>query len=236
MIPLILIAMLGADGGTAAAPLTPEVKTLVDRVQAFYEKTRDFTADFKQDYAYQGSHRTTSSTGKVIFKKPAEMRWDYLTPGKKTFVLKGDVAYAYDPAAATLSKASIATNQLSASVTFLWGKGKLADEFSIARGECPKCQGVLLELTPLKPDPRFQKVKLEVDPKTASVIKSTVIDPDGSQNVISFLDLKTNVGIDSTDGGASVFVLSVPEGTQITDYDKLGPTHWICGGRPSSNR
>ena len=62
--------------------------------------------------------------------------------------------------------------------------GKLADEFSITQKPCPTCAGVLLELDPLKADPRFRLVRLEVDPKTAQVLKSTVIDPDGSQNAI----------------------------------------------------
>ena len=73
--------------------------------------------------------------------------------------------------------------------------------------------GTLLVLNPLKPDPRFQRVLLEVDPKTAQVLKSTVIDPDGSENAISFLNLKTNVGIDE-----KAFKLSPPPGTQVQDF------------------
>jgi outer membrane lipoprotein carrier protein len=218
----------GGKGSSAEAPkpsssaATPkpaamdaEVKSLVDRMQAFYEKTQDFTANFKQDYTYKTFKRTQSSSGKVTFKKPALMRWGYEKPSPKTFVLAGEKVYAHDPEAMTLTKGNIAGNQLSASVTFLWGKGRLADEFSIARVECKKCQGVQLEMTPLKPDPRFQKVILEVDPKTAQVLKSTVIDPDGSENAISFLDMKTNTGVDEKH-----FKLTPPEGTQIVDMSK----------------
>ena len=41
----------------------PDVKALVDRVPAFYEKTNDFTADFKQDYTYKAFKRTQRSSG-----------------------------------------------------------------------------------------------------------------------------------------------------------------------------
>lgn len=204
---------IGAPPAPAAKPMEPAVKALVDRMQAFYEKTQDFTADFQQSYAYAGFKKVQQSSGKVTFRKPALMRWEYAKPSPKTFVLAGDKVYAHDPEAMTLTKASIATNQLSASVTFLWGQGKLADEFSIAKVACEKCTGVLLELTPLKPDPRFRVVRLEVDPVSAQVVKSVVVDPDGSTNSISFGKLTTNAGIDE-----KAFKLSPPEGTQVVDY------------------
>jgi len=215
LLPSIALMLLYADAGAGPDVKPPDVKGLVERMQAFYEKTRDFTAGFRQDYTYKTFKRTQTSIGKVTFKKPAMMRWDYEKPSPKAFVLSADKVYALDPAAMTLTKASVDTNQLSASVTFLWGKGKLADEFDITRGSCETCKGVLLVLNPKKPDPRFKQVRLEVDPKSAEVVKSTVIDPDGSENAISFLDLKTNVGVT-----AEAFQLNPPAGTQIVDLTK----------------
>ncbi len=200
-----------------APAMTPEVKALVDRMQAFYEGTGDFSADFEQRYTYKAFKRTQVSTGTVVFKKPALMRWEYLTPAKKTFVLAGDKVYAYDPEAMLLTRANIATNQLSASVTFLWGQGKLAEEFQIEKTACKACTGTQLTMTPLKPDPRFKQILLEVDPKTAQVLKSTVIDPDGSQNAITFKNMKTNTGV-----SADAFKLDPPEGTQIQDFTGAG--------------
>lgn len=217
-IGLVHDAGVAAPSGSAAPvvkakPMTPEVKELVDRLQAFYEKLSDFTADFRQDYSYKAFKRTTTSTGTVIYKKPGLMRWEYVKPSKKTFVLAGDKVYMHDPEAMLLTVATINTSQLSASVTFLFGQGHLADEFAISPMPCPKCTGTLLQLSPLRPEPRFREVRLEVDPKTAAVLKSTVIDPDGSENAISFLNLKTNVGID-----AGSFKLSPPPGTQVQDF------------------
>lgn len=195
-----------------AKPAAPDVKSLVDRMQSFYEKIQDFTATFTQSYTYKMAKRTQTSTGQVTFKKPGMMRWEYETPDPKTFVLAGDRAYTYDPAAMLLTKAAFDQSQLSASVTFLFGTGKLEKEFSIAKVDCAKCAGTLLELTPLRPDPRFKKVRLEVDPKTAQVLRSIVFDPDGSQNAITFANLKTNVGVSK-----DVFVLNAPAGTQVQD-------------------
>ncbi|MFL5318425.1 MAG: hypothetical protein ACJ790_02125, partial [Myxococcaceae bacterium] len=42
--------------------MAPDVKALVDRMQAFYEKTADFTASFRQDYHYKAFKRTATSS------------------------------------------------------------------------------------------------------------------------------------------------------------------------------
>jgi outer membrane lipoprotein carrier protein len=213
-----------ADAGVTVAPkpvMAPEVKTLVDRMQAFYESTRDFTADFKQDYFYKLSKRTQTSTGTVVFAKPGLMRWEYLKPSLRTFVLAGVKVYMHDPEAKLLTVASLGTSKLSASVTFLFGQGKLADEFAITQKACETCAGTLLQLDPLVPDARFTRILLEVDPKTAQVLKSTVIDPDGSENAIAFLNLKTNVlpGFDGGSGSVDPrFKLTPPPGTQVQDF------------------
>jgi outer membrane lipoprotein carrier protein len=223
-------AVASADAGVVApAPMTAEVKALVERMQSFYEKTQDFSADFKQDYTYKAFKRTVTSTGKVTFRKPALMRWEYEKPSARTFVLAGDRVYAYDPEAKLLTRASIGTNKLSASVTFLWGQGRLADEFAINQGACAKCTGTLLELNPLKPDPRFKRVLLEVDPKTAQVLKSTVIDPDGSENAISFLKLVTNTGVEE-----KAFKLTPPPGTEVKDLMGGPPPAPAAAARPDA--
>jgi outer membrane lipoprotein carrier protein len=214
-LPLLsmVLALVPDAGGVSPAPEpTAEVKAIVERMQGFYEHTQDFTAAFQQNYAYKTFGRTVTSTGTVAFKKPAQMRWDYLTPAKRTFVLSGEKIYAWDPGAQTLTRADLPTSQLSSSVTFLWGKGRLLDEFTIVRLPCTECQGALLVLKPKKHETRFLELRLELDPKTAQVRKTVVVDPDGSENTIVFSDVKTNTGLSK-----ERFVLDVPEGTQVLD-------------------
>jgi outer membrane lipoprotein carrier protein len=211
LFPLLLV-LAASPAPAAGHAMSPEVKALVERMQGFYEKTQEFTADFRQEYVYKTFNRTVVSTGTVAFQKPAKMRWEYLTPSKRTFVLSGERIYTLDPEAQTLTKAALPTSQLSVSVTFLWGKGKLPDEFDISRTECKECLGTLLTLVPKKPDARFREVQLDIDPKTAQVRRSIVIDPDGSRNTITFSSLKTNVALPK-----DTFQLTPPPGTQIID-------------------
>jgi outer membrane lipoprotein carrier protein len=209
---LPILVLFAAPAQPAETGMSADVRGLIDRMQAFYERTHDFTADFRQDYAYKTFGRTVTSTGTVAFQKPAKMRWEYATPSKRTFVLSGDRIYAFDPEAQTLTKAALPTSQLSASVTFLWGRGKLADEFNIRRTDCKECAGPLLTLVPKKPDARFREIRLEIDPKTSQVRRSIVIDPDGSENAITFSNLKTNVGLPK-----ETFQIEPPAGTQLID-------------------
>jgi outer membrane lipoprotein carrier protein len=212
------IMMAVAFGAGQAAD---DTQALVDRVQGFYEKTTDFTAEFKQDYTYKAFKRTTTSTGKLIYKRAPDgpqMRWDYEKPDPKTFLLASEKVALLDPQALTLTISPMSTDKLSASITFLWGKGKLASEFNIVKKPCEKCTGTLLEMTPLHPDARFKQVRLEVDPKSAMVLKSTVVDPDGSENAISFTKLETNKGLED-----AAFKLKPPAGTQIIDMTKAMP-------------
>ncbi|WP_224367508.1 LolA family protein [Hyalangium versicolor] len=234
LIEILLVSLLSAaPAGTkpsAPAPkpaeptqgsIAPEVKPLVERMQSFYEKTQDFKASFKQDYKYKTFNRTRTSTGTVLYKKPALMRWEYESPGKTTYVLTGNKAYIYSVEAESIMVLSLETSKLSPSVSFLLGRGQLAREFNITQGKCADCKGALLVLDPVHSDPRFTQVRLEVDSSTGQVLKSTVVDPDGAENTISFLDLKTNVKLK-----ADSFKLNPPEGTRVDDFnssDRLYP-------------
>ncbi len=213
-------AGLTVDAGLPAAPpMTPEVKALVERMQATYETMQDFSAEFEQEYFFKTFKRKQVASGKLTYKKAALMRWEYLKPTVRTLVLAGDRVYLHDPDAKTLTRAPMSTNQLSASVTFLWGQGNLAKEFTITQKACAACTGTQLELVPLKVDPRFQKLLLELDPATARVIKSVVVDPDGSTNTITYKSLVTNTGV-----GEAFFKLTPPPGTQVQDFMKGAPT------------
>jgi outer membrane lipoprotein carrier protein len=75
----------------------------------------------------------------------------------------------------------------------------------------------LLTLLPKKPDARFREVQLDIDPKSAQVRRSIVIDPDGSRNAITFSNLKTNVSLPK-----ETFQLTPPPGTQIIDTTTAG--------------
>jgi outer membrane lipoprotein carrier protein len=196
-----------------------EVKRAVEQMQKFYENTKDFEARFTQTYSYKTFARKTVASGRMKFMKAgASMRWDYEKPEQKVFVVAANKVYAYIKEAKQLTISSIDTDKLSASVTFLWGTGKLDREFNIKRSDRKDLSnGFALELTPKQADPRFQRIFFVLDPKTFEVKESLVVDPDGSENRIAFSEAKVNQGF-----GKEAFAIDPPKDTQIIRMDGTG--------------
>ncbi len=193
-----------------AAP-PPDVHQAVKRMQAFYEHTRDLRASFAQTFVNPAFHKTLHSHGTLEFKKPGMIRFDYAAPDAKVFVVKGDRITTYVPAAQQAMEGSFQADQISASVTFLWGKGNLEKEFDVAPADrTDLAPGIALLLTPKRPDPRFQRIYFVLDPKTHAVKESVVIDGANDENRFDFTDIRTNVGLSDKD-----FELALPPGTQV---------------------
>src|SRR5437870_2520334 len=98
---LAVLAIAPAAGARPAAAAPAKDKdtspALIDRVQRFYDKTQDLTADFIQIYTRVALSRTQESRGMVKLKKPGMMRWDYTKPATKVFVADGKQLFIYEP-------------------------------------------------------------------------------------------------------------------------------------------
>ncbi|MES2504935.1 MAG: outer membrane lipoprotein carrier protein LolA [Myxococcota bacterium] len=157
--------------------------SVLDKLQAVYDKTSSFEADFKQTYWNKLFDRTDKSEGTLAYQKPGKMRWDYLKPNKKSFILNGKNLWLVEPAEkiAYINKC-FESDGLTASLVFLGGKGKLKQQF-IAR---PGTKANELVLTPKKPNGIFNELVLVYEPTTFRVVQTTLIDPDGNKNQFLF--------------------------------------------------
>ena len=68
----------------------PDAAELTRRVQAFYEATKDYTADVSQAYTFRAMRRTMRASGVMQLKKPGLMRWEISSPVPKLFVIDGE--------------------------------------------------------------------------------------------------------------------------------------------------
>src|SRR3990172_7952893 len=64
---MIAAALTIALAVTAAAP---DASALAEKVQAYYERTKDFEAAFVQTYTYTAAGRSQTSRGTLRVKKP----------------------------------------------------------------------------------------------------------------------------------------------------------------------
>ncbi len=199
---MIAAALTLALASTAAAPEAP---ALAGKVQAYYEKTKDFAANFVQTYTYSAAGRSQTSRGTLRVKKPGKLRWDYLDPSKKTIVVNGARLVQYEPEEnQAYVDEHFDASAMSAAVTFLLGKGKLAREFELSAEAADR-----LVLTPRKPDARVDRVVLTVS-DSGEVTDTRVVDGSGNVNEVEFQKLQRNVGLKD-----DVFDLELPKDVHL---------------------
>ncbi len=191
---LLVLALL-------ASATTPDASALGQRVQGYYEKTKDLEASFVQTYTYSAAGRSQTSRGTLRVKKPGKLRWDYVDPAKKTIVVNGSRLVQYEPEEnQAYVDEHFDASAMSAAVTFLLGKGKLEREFGLSAEA-----GGRLVLTPRKADARVERVVLTVS-ESGEVTDTRVVDGSGNVNEIAFQNLRRNVGLKD-----DVFVLDLPK-------------------------
>ncbi len=181
-------ASLAAASDAPKAP--PPAVALAQKVQSFYERTRDLEARFVQDYTYAAVGRKQTSRGTLRVKKPGKLRWDYVEPAKKSIVVTGSRLVQSEPEAnQAYVDDKFDASAMSAAVTFLLGTGKLEKEFRLALDGPSR-----LVLTPRRPDARVERVVLTVG-AGGEVTGTEVTDGSGNVNAIRFSDVQRNGGI-----------------------------------------
>lgn len=153
------------------------------KLQAVYDKTDFFEARFKQTYWNKLFDRTETSEGRIAYQKPGKMRWDYLKPTPKYFILNNKTLWLVEPEekVAYINRC-FQSDALTASLVFLGGKGKLKNQFNTQASEKPD----ELILKPKIKNDFFERLILRVDLKTHRVLQSTLIDSDGNKNEFKF--------------------------------------------------
>ncbi len=203
---LALAVTAAAEPAPPAPQPTADAQGLVRKVQAFYEKTRDLSAHFRQTYTYAGFGRRQVSSGTLQVKKPGMMRWDYQKPSPKTVVVKGTRLVQYEPEEnQAYVDEHFDASGMSAALTFLLGKGDLTKEFDVASGE----NGALV-LRPKVEDPRVDQITLVADAQ-GQIVSTRVMDGAGNVNEIQLEDVRRNTGVPD-----SAFDLKLPEGVVRT--------------------
>ncbi len=201
---------LAAQEQAAKRPM-PDAKTVVARVQSFYDQTTDVSAAFYQTYVHKLYNRIDRSKGRVIFKKPGKMRWDYARPNGKVIVSDGRKLLVYEPGDSDLPgqvyEQSITDAQLPQAMAFLTGTGRLAEDFTfrLLDGEREGYPtGDVLELRPRTPNPHYERILFYVErhPKLRGLVRRVlIVDSSGNRNRFDFSELSFNRRVpDSTFG------------------------------------
>lgn len=205
------LAWLPLAHAATTAP-TATVDEMVARVQKVYEATRDLHARFDQEIE-TAAGRKRQASGDLWLKKPGKMRWEYRQPEKKLMIANGETLWVYEPEDQQAFKQDLRSSSLPSSVTFLFGAGKLQDEFTITRDAAPGLAGpgeMALRLVPKTPSAQVRTLVFVVDEKTALVKRTILHDQQGGVNRMTFSGIEINRGVD-----ARKFAFTPPGGTRV---------------------
>ena len=214
------LACLSAAVFLAAAPAvadSPKAKAgggkvdeVVHRLQARYDDTKDFTANFAQTVEAATLGQPLESSGKVYFKRPGKMRWEFEKSEKQTIVADGQTLWVYQPEHRQVLKAPFrAAFQSATPISFLFGVGQLAKDFDVSLLPETNTGALRLKLVP-KQEREIGVLVLDVDPHTYDILAAEITDPLGNVTRLRFTEMKRDVGLDD-----AKFRFQAPPGTDV---------------------
>jgi outer membrane lipoprotein carrier protein len=189
----------------AASPTEDPARQVAAAVQSFYDQTQDLSASFFQTYVHKLYDRTDRSQGRVVFKKPGRMRWDYAKPNAKIIVAGEGRVVWYEPGEepgdeGQVLEQAFADSDLPQAMAFLMGTGRLAEDFDFRLLDAVRegfPSGQVLELKPRKPTPHFERLVFYVESAQnlrGLVRRLVIIDASGNRNRFDFSQFKFNKG------------------------------------------
>ena len=216
----IALAQSPAPDPTALAPVAPpDAQMVAASVQAFYDQAKDLSASFFQTYVNKVYQRTDRSKGRVVFKKPGMMRWDYDLPNGKVITSNGKKVLVYEPGEdgdkGQVIEQDLGNAQLPQALSFLLGTGKLQEDFTFRLLDAARegyAAGDVLELRPKVATPHFERLVFYVEKTKALrglVRRILIIDGSGNRNRFDFSAIKFNGNV-----GTPLFDFKPPQGTR----------------------
>jgi outer membrane lipoprotein carrier protein len=214
VINLFLILSLLALPACVFSEELPAVGDIAQNLQSAYEKTKDLKADFVQEAAIKSIKKIQREEGRVFFKNPKSMLWEYTKPQGKKLVINSQMAWLY------IAKEKVAYKQKSESIfqskfliNFFAGTGKLKDDFVIKYAE-PKAYdkegNYLLVLYPKEKTAACNSVKLTIDKNNFYINQVSFDDVMGNSTTLKFSNISINTGLDQ-----KKFQFKPPAGVQV---------------------
>jgi outer membrane lipoprotein carrier protein len=186
------------------------VTDVVNQLQSKYQNMNTLQASFSQSYQskrFSGGGITES--GVVYLRKGGLMKWEYRIPEKKIFVSDGLFYFYYVPQDKQVVKTPVDNQSQQSPALFLAGRGNFAKDFT-AEWADPRPGSRLIKLTPVKPQPDFEYLIVDVDPARNLVLRLLVVDSYDNRTEYKFTDIKENPPLPQ-----NFFSFQAPPGTDV---------------------
>lgn len=214
LLPLLSVMLLFffSLGTLPAAALTPD--EVVTQVQKKYDSTGAFKAHFRQEANLKTTGTMDTAEGWVYFKKPSQMRWQYLSPAeqRKEIIADGNQVWMYIPQDRMVMVYPMKQVLRSDLVMrFFSGIGSLKDDFKITWAS-PFQEGkpYQINLVPVKPQSELKQLSLNIDPKTYLVQSLEFNNAYGDKTLMTLTQPQLNLRLEP-----NFFTFTPPPGVEV---------------------
>ncbi len=201
----------GRPAGTKVPNEASVWKTIGARLQARYDETDGFRADFIQEVTSATLGQTLRSRGQVFFKKPGRMRWEFTEP-QQLLIADGSALWLYQPAERQVVKTPFQHAFSSRTpISFLTGVGRMEEDFSVLpQGETSSVYQ--LRLTPKQAAEAIGSLDIAVSKETFDLLQALITDPLGNTTRISFTNIDREIVL-----GDDLFKFELPPGIDLVE-------------------
>ncbi|MBI2413480.1 MAG: outer membrane lipoprotein chaperone LolA [Deltaproteobacteria bacterium] len=199
---LVVLAALLMVSSLSFAAVPPD--DIVSKIQQKYGTIGTIEADFVQEATSKAMKRSDTSEGKVYFKKPGKMRWEYKKPLQDLIVSNGKTVWVFQPDLSQAIEKPFDAGAAGLATDFLSGIGDLKKNFKVKVSDSDT-----ITLVPKDTGENIKKITLSLD-AGGLVKKTTIDDAYGNETSITFKNMKTNTELKD-----SLFEFKPPKGVTI---------------------
>jgi outer membrane lipoprotein carrier protein len=190
----------------------------VAKLQARYDSTDGFAADFTQEIESATLGEKVTSQGKVYFKKPGRMRWEFTSPDPQTVISDGHFLWFYQPQQKQVLKTPLQQAFRSHTpISFLMGVGRIDQDFTVGlAGQAGEMY--LLHFAPQESpgdslsDSLGGSLEVQVSSRTYDIVRVQITDPLGNITRLHFANIDRHATLDG-----ALFHFTVPPGVDIVE-------------------
>jgi len=198
--------------GLSFAQTAEEVALRVENTLRSY---RSLQANFEQLYYSATVSKPLHEKGRLYFKKPDLMKWEYQDPEEKVFLIKDDFFWDYNKDEKTLIKYDLSQGEQNSEVLLLLsGQVVLLDKYSVELNPFPteNPEAIQIKLTPKDEEYADSFLLLEIDEETWFIKKLISFDWAGNKTEFRFSKIKTNIELRDR-----IFELRIPPDVEIIE-------------------
>jgi outer membrane lipoprotein carrier protein len=181
----------------------------IEKLEAFIAQTQSARANFSQQVLDKDGKTTQSASGRVIFSRPGQFRWEYQKPYEQLIVGDGQKLWVYDKELAQVTVKKLEGALGSSPAALLAGSNDIERYYNLdAKGV--KRGLDWLEAYPKEGESMFQKVRMGFKGNTLDTME--LYDQLGQTTVIRFSRIERNPKLP-----ADVFTFTPPDGVDVIE-------------------